>query len=58
MYLYKLGRLFQLLGMFLLPIGVAGNVMDRIDLKTSLTISGIGMGVFFLGYLIQEQGKK
>ena len=59
MFLYKLGRFLQVVGMILLPIGIAGNVADpqRVDLKTSLTISGIGVLVFIVGYMIQQTGR-
>ena len=59
MLLYKLGRFLQVVGMILLPIAIAGNVADpqRIDLKTSLTISGVGVLVFLAGYLIQQAGR-
>ena len=59
MLFYKLGRFLQVVGMILLPIGIAGNVADpvRIDLKTSLSISGIGVVVFIAGYLIQQLGR-
>jgi hypothetical protein len=59
MLLYKLGRFLQVVGMILLPIGIAGNVADpqRIDLKTSLTISGVGVLVFIVGYMIQQAGR-
>lgn len=59
MLLYKLGRFLQVVGMILLPIGIAGNVADpaRVDLKTSLTISAVGVLVFIAGYLIQQTGR-
>ena len=58
--LYKLGRFLQVVGMIVLPLGVAGNMArpDEIDLRTSLTISGIGVGIFAVGYLLQQAGKK
>jgi hypothetical protein len=54
--LYKLGRFLQLLGLILLPVAIAGNIAreEVINLKVSLLISGIGIGVFFLGWLIQH----
>jgi hypothetical protein len=59
--LYKLGRLLQIVGMVLLPLAVAGNLVPeeahRIDLRTSLTISGIGVAVFGLGWLLQQAGR-
>jgi len=57
--LYKLGRFLQVVGMLLLPIGIAGNVADpnAVPLGTSLLISGTGMLVFFVGYQIQQRGR-
>jgi hypothetical protein len=59
--LYKLGRLLQVVGMVLLPLAVAGNLVPeeahRMDLRTSLTISGVGVAVFGLGWLLQQAGR-
>jgi hypothetical protein len=59
MLLYKIGRFFQILGMIILPVAIAGNVADpdRIDLRTSLMMSGAGILVFALGWLIQQAGR-
>jgi hypothetical protein len=56
MFSYKVGRFLQLLGLILLPVGIAGNLAreDEIDLRTSLTISSAGIAVFCLGWLIQR----
>ena len=56
---YKLGRLLQVVGMILLPVGVVGNLMpDKpLDLSTSLRISGLGIIVFCLGWLMQQAGR-
>lgn len=58
-FLYRLGRLLQLIGMIMLPLAIAGNLKpdDPLDLKTSLTLSGVGILVFGLGWLIQQAGK-
>lgn len=58
-FLYRLGRLLQLLGMILLPLAIAGNLSPQnpLDLKTSLTLSGIGILIFGMGWLIQQAGK-
>jgi hypothetical protein len=58
--LYRLGRGLQLLGLLLLPVGIAGNVArpEVIDLKTSLLISAAGMLVFTVGWLIQRAVKR
>jgi hypothetical protein len=55
--LYKLGRLLQFLGLVILPVAIAGNVAEKLDLKASLTLSGVGIGVFFLGWLFQQTSK-
>ena len=57
--LYLLGRLLQLAGMILLPLAIAGNLSphDPLELRTSLTISAVGVGVFVVGYLLQQAGK-
>jgi hypothetical protein len=57
--LYKFGRGLQLLGLLLLPVAIAGNVAreDQINLKVSLTISAVGVLVFFLGWLLQQSGR-
>lgn len=59
MLLYKVGRLLQFVGMMLLPIAIAGNVVpdQPLDLRSSLTLSGVGVAIFVLGYLIQQKGR-
>ncbi len=59
--LYKLGRLLQVVGMILLPLAVAGNLVPeeahRIDLRTSLAMSAVGVAVFAVGWLLQQAGR-
>jgi hypothetical protein len=55
--IYKLGRLFQFIALILLPIAIAGNVADRIDLRDSLLLSTVGCGVFMLGWLMQQSSR-
>jgi uncharacterized membrane protein AbrB (regulator of aidB expression) len=57
--LYKLGRLMQLAGMILLPLAIAGNLSpeNTLTLKQSLTISGTGVVVFIVGWLLQQAGR-
>jgi hypothetical protein len=57
--LYRLGRTLQLIGMILLPLAVAGNLSpeNALSLKASLMLSGLGIGVFVLGYLLQQAGR-
>jgi hypothetical protein len=57
--LYTLGRLLQLVGLFLLPVAIAGNLApgQPLDLKASLTLSAVGIVVFYIGRLIQQSGR-
>ena len=57
---YRLGRLLQITGMVILPLAIVANLAPErpIDLKTSLTLSGIGIVVFFVGWLVQQAGRK
>ena len=56
--LYRLGRLLQLMGLVILPIGIAGNAVrpNEITLWHMLGISGVGMALFTLGWLAQRGG--
>jgi hypothetical protein len=58
-FLYRLGRVMQMIGMVLLPLAIVANLSptDPVDLKTSLTMSGVGVLVFGLGWLVQQAGK-
>ena len=48
---YKLGRFLQLLGLLILPIAMAGNMMDeRLNLKQMLTLCGVGVAIAFGGF--------
>ncbi len=55
--LYRLGRLFQLAGLIILPVAIAGNVAERLTLWQSLSLSAAGVTVFYFGKLLQERGK-
>jgi hypothetical protein len=55
---YKLGRVLQFVGLFvMLPLAMAGNLADRLDLKEMLMLSAGGVAVFYLGWLLQESGR-
>jgi hypothetical protein len=55
--LYKLGRFLQLAGMVILPVAMAGNAAEKLDLKQMLLLSLAGILVFGLGWLLQQAGK-
>jgi len=53
--MFALGRLLQLTGLILLPVAIAGNLVDeRLTLMQSLTLSALGVLVFSLGWLLQQ----
>lgn len=57
--LYKLGRFLQLLGLLIAPAGIAGNIVQR-DVVTEgamLAILAAGVGVFAVGWLLQQGGR-
>ena len=55
--LYRLGRFLQFAGLVILPIAISGNVAEQLDLRQSLTLSGVGIAAFTLGWLLQQAGR-
>jgi hypothetical protein len=57
--LYKIARGLQLVGMAVVPIGIMGNIADpeRVPLKNSLMIAGVGAAIFLVGWLLQESAR-
>jgi hypothetical protein len=57
--IYKIGRLLQLVALILLPLAIAGNLApdNPLDLRASLTLSGVGIVVFGVGWLLQQWGR-
>ena len=53
-FVYSLGRVLQFAGLVILPIAVAGNVADKLDLRESLTWSSVGMAAFIVGWGLQQ----
>jgi hypothetical protein len=54
--MYRLGRLLQLLGLIILPLAMARQLFESYDEKLGqmLMFVGVGIGVFYLGYLLQR----
>jgi hypothetical protein len=48
-------QLLQLIGLILLPVGVVGQVVrpEVIGVREMLTITAAGIGVFFVGWMLQ-----
>jgi hypothetical protein len=57
--LHSVGRFLQLLGLVIPLVAIAGNIAreDQITLKVSLIMSGIGIAIFILGWLLQQVAK-
>jgi hypothetical protein len=55
--LYKLGRGLQFLGLIILPVAIAGEIGDHLKLWHSLALSGVGVIVFLLGWLLQQAAR-
>jgi uncharacterized membrane protein YGL010W len=58
--LYRLGRVMQVIGLVMLPIAIVANLAPEraVSLWTSLTWSAIGIGIFFLGWMLQQAGRR
>ena len=57
---YKFGRLLQVIGLIMLPMAMAGNLVpnDQIPPGTMLALSAVGCVVFYLGWCLQGGDKK
>jgi hypothetical protein len=56
--LYSVARVLQFAGLLILPIAMAGNITQALDLRQMLFVAGIGIGLFSLGWLLQQAVKK
>ena len=52
--LHTLARLLQFAGLLILPVAMAGNIAESLDLRQMLTLAGIGIGLFATGWLLQQ----
>ena len=58
MFFFKLGRFLQFVGLFvMLPLAMAGNLAEKLDEKHMLLLAAAGVGVFFVGWLIQQSSR-
>jgi hypothetical protein len=52
---YKLGRLLQFVGLFIiLPLAIAGQVLEKLTLGQMFLVAGAGVAVFYLGRTLQQ----
>jgi hypothetical protein len=56
--LYKVGRLLQFVGLIILPIAMAGEIAESYSLGRMLVWASVGIGVFGLGWAIQQAAGK
>jgi len=54
---YRIARFLQLAGLLILPVAMAGNMMERLDLKQMLGLCAIGVVAFSAGWLLQQSSK-
>ncbi|MBY0397561.1 MAG: hypothetical protein K2X91_13990, partial [Thermoleophilia bacterium] len=54
---YTLGRLLQMVGLFILPFAIASQLMDKVGLGQSMLIAAGGMVVFYVGVALQNKGR-
>jgi hypothetical protein len=47
--------MLQFLGLIILPFGIASELMGKVGLGQSLLIAGVGIVVFYVGYVVQNQ---
>ena len=52
---YRLGRTLQLVGLIVLPFGIASELMNEVGLGQSMLISASGALLFYAGYVIQHR---
>ncbi len=52
---YRIGRFLQVLGMIILPFGIASELMGKVGLGQSMLIAAGGTLLFYAGYVIQNQ---
>jgi hypothetical protein len=51
---YRIGRALQLLGLLILPVGIASELVGKVGLGQSMLIAVAGAGVFYAGFLLQS----
>jgi hypothetical protein len=52
---HGLARFLQLLGLLILPFGIASELVGKVGLGQSLLIAAGGTFVFYIGYVLQNR---
>jgi hypothetical protein len=50
---YRAGRALQMIGLLILPFGIASELVGEVGLGQSLLIAAGGALVFYVGYVVQ-----
>jgi hypothetical protein len=51
---YRIGRFLQIVGMIILPFGIASELVGKVGLGQSLLIAAGGTLIFYVGYVVQH----
>lgn len=52
---YQIGRSLQVVGMIILPFGIASELVGKVGLGQSLLIAAAGTLIFYVGYVLQNR---
>jgi hypothetical protein len=52
---YRIARTLQLLGLLILPFGIASELEGKVSLGQSLMIAAGGGLLFYVGYILQNR---
>jgi hypothetical protein len=52
---HAFARFLQLLGLLILPFGIASNLAEKVSLGQSLLIAAGGTFLFYIGYVLQNR---
>jgi len=51
----RVGRALQLIGLLVLPFGIASELAEKVGLGQSLLIAAAGALIFYIGYVLQHR---
>ncbi len=51
---YRFGRVFQFVGLLILPFGIASELVGKVGLGQSLLVAAGGALLFYIGYVLQN----
>jgi hypothetical protein len=54
---YRLGRILQLVGLFILPFSIVSQLEEKLTLGQSMLVSAGGILLFYVGYVVQHRNQ-